>query len=274
MGKAIATRLKGQGVEVHAWNRTLARASELDVIACDTPAALASRADVIFLSLFDSASVREVLTMRNGLLSAEAAGKLVVDTTTNHFRDVIAFHSLLTERGGAYLEAPLIGSIIPAMSGSLTILASGEESSYRTALPYFEKLGSAMYFLGEPGLATRIKLVNNLLLGAFMAAIAEALSLSEKAGLDRATALDIFSNGAGNSALLGAKKEKLLNEDFEPHFKCSLMYKDLHYLQDLAATLKTPLFTASVAKELFAAAVSKGAGEEDFSAVYRTIRNF
>ncbi|MBW7956733.1 MAG: NAD(P)-dependent oxidoreductase [Deltaproteobacteria bacterium] len=273
MGKAIATRLKGQGVEVHAWNRTLTRARELDVIVSDTPAALASRADIIFVSLFDSASVREVLSMNNGLLSGELRGKLVVDMTTNHFKEVLAFHSILAERGGAYLEAPLIGSVIPAMSGSLTILASGGEDPYKAALPYLEKLGSAIYFLKEPGLATRIKLVNNLLLGTFMASIAEATALGEKAGLDRATALDIFSNGAGSSAILSAKKEKLLNEDFEAHFKCSLMYKDLHYLQDLAAALKSPVFTASIAKELFAAAVSKGAGEEDFSAVYRAVKN-
>lgn len=273
MGKAIATRLKSQGVEVHAWNRTLTRAGELDVIVSDTPASLASRVEIIFLCLFDSASVREVLTMRNGLLSGEIKGKVVVDMTTNHFREVLAFHTVLGERGAAYLEAPLIGSVVPAMSGSLTILASGGEPPYRAALPYLEKIGSAIYFLKEPGLATRIKLTNNLLLGAFMAAIAEATALSEKAGLDRATALDIFSKGAGSSGVLAAKKEKLLNEDFEAHFKCSLMYKDLHYLQDLAVSLKSPLFTAGTAKELFAAAVSKGAGEEDFSAVYRAVKN-
>lgn len=273
MGKAIAARLKGQGVELHAWNRTLTKARELDVLLSDTPASLISKADTIILCLYDSAAVREVLTMRHGALSADLKGKTIIDTTTNHWNEVLSFHSILSERGANYLEAPILGSIIPAMTGSLTMLVSGEEPPYKSALPIIEKLCGNVFFLKEPGLATRMKLLNNLLLGSFMASIAEALSLSEKAGLDRALSLDIFSKGAGNSAVLDAKREKVLKDDYGAHFNCSLLYKDLHNLQDMARALKSPLFTAGVVKELFALTLSRGWGEEDFSAIFKAVKN-
>lgn len=273
MGKALATRLRTEGVELYAWNRTLTKAREMDVIVSDTPASVAARADVIILNLFDSQAVRSVMSQKDGLLSGDVSGKTIIDTTTNHFADIDYFYGAFAEKGASYLEAPIAGSIVPAMTGSLTVIVSGDENAYRAALPYLEKIGKDIFYLPQRGLATRAKLVNNLLLGAFMASIAEALALAEKAGLDRATALEILSKGAGDSALLNAKKDKLQKEDFGAHFKTSVMVKDLKYLQELAAELKAPLFTAAVAKELFMMAISNNSGDEDFSAVYKSVKN-
>jgi 3-hydroxyisobutyrate dehydrogenase len=74
--------------------------------------------------------------------------------------------------------------------------------------------------------------------------------------------------------VLNAKREKLLHEDFSPHFSSSLIYKDLHYLQDLARTLKRPLFTGSTAKELFGMTLSKGMEALDFSGIYKIMKGF
>jgi 3-hydroxyisobutyrate dehydrogenase len=273
MGKALATRLRSEGVELYAWNRTFVKARELDAIVCDTPDAVLSKTDTVILNLFDSQSVRDVMGRKGGLLSGGLEGKTIIDTTTNHFTDVEYFHEAFAAKGAAYLEAPLAGSLVQAMTGSLTIIVSGTEAAYRSALPYLEKMGSEIFYLAGAGLATKAKLVNNMLLAVFMASIAEATVLAEKAGLDRATALEIFSKGAGASAVLSAKKDKLLKEDFSPHFKTSLMSKDLRYLQELAASLKAPVFTAGVAKELFTLAMSKNAGDEDFSSVYKALKN-
>ena len=274
MGKALATRLRAEGVELYAWNRTLTKARDLDAIISDTPAAVVSKADIIILNLSDSRAVRDVMGRKDGLLSSGGlGGKTIIDTTTNHPADIEYFYPAFAEKGAAYLEAPLAGSIIEAMTGSLTVIVSGPEAAYKAALPWLEKIGEDIFYLGSPGLATRAKLINNMLLGVFMASIAEAIVLAEKAGLDRTTALEIFSKGAGASAILSAKKEKLQKEDFSPHFKTSLMHKDLKSLQDLAASLNAPIFTASMAKELFTLALSKNSGEEDFSSVYKGLKN-
>jgi 3-hydroxyisobutyrate dehydrogenase len=119
-----------------------------------------------------------------------------------------------------------------------------------------------------PSLATKMKLINNLVLGALVTSLAEAVSFGEKSGLDKETVPDILSAGAGNSAVLNAKKGKLLKEDFSRQFSSALMYKELHYLQDLARSFRKPLFVGSIAKEIFGMALAKDMGDLDFSAVY------
>jgi 3-hydroxyisobutyrate dehydrogenase len=105
-----------------------------------------------------------------------------------------------------------------------------------------------------------------------MATCAEAVVLGEAAGVERAKVIEILLSGAGNSMVLNAKKENLSNADFPTHFSSALIYKDLHYLQDLCRTMKKPLFTGSVVKELFAMTRSRGIDHLDFSAVYQIFR--
>jgi 3-hydroxyisobutyrate dehydrogenase len=187
-----------------------------------------------------------------------ATAKIVIDTTTNHFEPVARFHALVKEAGGAYLEAPVMGSVMPASQGALSVLVSGEKAVFEEALPYLDQIGSQIFFLEQIGLATRMKLINNLVLGVFTAALAEALALGEVAGLDKVRVLEILAAGAGNSRILAAKQQKFLDEDFSPHFSAAMIYKDLHYLQDLARALGRPLFTGSVVKELYAMAFPTG----------------
>lgn len=119
-----------------------------------------------------------------------------------------------------------------------------------------------------------MKLVNNLILGTFMASIAEAVAFGEAIGLDKSKVIDILTVGAGNSGVLNAKKDKLVKEDFSPQFQSSLIYKDLHYLEDLAFDLKRPLFIGSVVKELYGMTFSQGEETLDFSALYKILKEY
>jgi 3-hydroxyisobutyrate dehydrogenase len=272
LGRAIAKRLLSEGVDLMVWNRTREKALDLGAAVAESPQDLAGACDTIILNLFDSNAVRSVVTGPKGLAQADLAGKLFIDTTTNHFDDAAAFHVLFHEHGARYIEAPVLGSVVPASQGILTVLVSGETDAFQRARPYIEKFGKTLFYLGEPGLATKMKLVNNLLLGAFMASIAEACVLGEAAGLSRQTVLDIFAAGAGNSMVLNAKKEKLNKLDFSVHFSSALIYKDLHYLQDLARSLGRPLFTGSVVKELFGMTFKDGKEKLDFSGIYEVLK--
>lgn len=272
LGRAMAERLLKEGVGLTVWNRTKKKAEGLGAETAESPAALSARADVLFLNLFDSAAVRSVMEGKGGLLEGDLRGKTIIDTTTNHFSDVLSFHETLRENGASYLESPVLGSVVPASRGALTVLVSGQREAFDRALPYLEKIGKQIYFLGAPALATKMKLINNLVLGAFMASIAEALAFGEKAGMDREQVLDILKAGAGNSAVLDAKRDKLLTEDFSTHFSAALLYKDLHYMQDLARQMRWPLFTGSAVKELFAMTFPRGLDSLDFSAVYRALK--
>jgi len=272
LGKAMARRLISEGIELVVWNRTREKASDLGVKIADNPASLISEVEILFMNLFDSAAVEAVIAGKEGILKGECKGKIIIDTTTNHFELVMLFHEILRKHEASYLESPVLGSVVPASQGTLTVLVSGEKIAFDRALPYIEKIGKNSFYLGEPTLATKMKLINNLTLGSFMATLAEAVVFGEKAGIEKAKVLDILAAGAGNSAVLNAKREKLTKEDFSTHFSSSLIYKDLHYLQDLARSLKRPLFTGSVAKELFGMTFSRNLDSLDFSGIYRILK--
>ena len=272
LGRAIAGRLLARGHELTVWNRTPAKAKGMAASLASSPAALAGEAAVVFVCLFDSQAVRQVLTGPEGLLAGEVAGTTIVDLTTNHFRDVHEFHDLCVAAGALYLEAPVLGSIIPAAQGALTVLVSGDRRGFEQVRPLLDDIGKQVFYLGQPGMATKMKLINNLALGSFMATLAEALALGEKAGIAKEDILEILSVGGGSSLVLSAKKNKLLTEDFAPHFSCALMYKDLLCLQDLADEQQMALFTGAVARELFGLACERGLGHDDFSAVYSLVK--
>lgn len=272
LGKAIAGRLLEQGHELTVWNRTPEKAAGMVVEVANDPADLVRGSEVVFLCLFDSQAVREVLTAENGLLSTDVASLTIVDLSTNHFRDVAEFHELCAQAGATYLEAPVLGSVVPASQGALTVLVSGDTAAYQQVRPLLDDIGQHIFHLETPTTATKMKLINNLALGSFMATIAEALSLGEDVGIDRAEVLDILGVGGGNSMVLNAKRAKLLAEDFSPHFTGALIYKDLHCLQDLAYEQKKTLFTGAVVKELYAKTYAEGLDRADFSAIYKLFK--
>lgn len=272
LGKAIAERFLECGHTLTVWNRTPSKAEGMNVERASAPSSVLTKADVVFLCLFDSNAVRSVLIGEDGLLSGDISGKIIVDITTNHFREVKVFHELCKKAGAMYLETPVLGSVVPALQGALTVLVSGEKAGYERIKPVLENIGKHIFYLGEPARAIKMKLINNLVLAGFMATIAEALSLGEDSGIAKKDVLDILSAGAGNSLVLNAKKVKLLEEDFSTHFSNALMYKDLHLIQDLAYEQKKSLFTGAVTKELYARTFEEGMDQEDFSAIYNLFK--
>lgn len=273
LGSVMAKRLISEGVELTIWNRTKKKAKAVGAPVAENPAKLVSDVDVLFLNLFDSNAVRDVLTQKKGILTANLKGKVIVDTTTNHFRDVIDFYKLVEDKGGKYVEAPVLGSVVPASLGKLTILVSGDSEAYELVRPLLIKLGEKIFYLKNRGLASKMKLINNLVLGAFMTTLSEAIIMGEASGIKKETVVEILGSGAGNSLVLNAKRDKILQDDFSTHFSVSLIYKDLHYLQDLARELKIPLFMGSISKELYSLAEVRGLGQDDFSSVYMAIKN-
>lgn len=272
LGKAIAGRLLDCGHTLSVWNRTPSKAEDMQVEVVASPHSIANKAEIIMLCLFDSNAVHSVLSEENGLLSGDISGKIVVDLSTNHFREVSAFYELCEKSGGIYLESPVLGSVVPASQGALTVLVSGNKTGYEKVKSVLEDIGKHVFYLDKPTIATKMKLINNLTLGSFMATIAEALSFGEEVGVAKEEVLEILSVGGGDSLVLNAKKNKLREEDFSTHFSNALIYKDLHCLQDLAYERKRSLFTGAVIKELYAKSFEEGIDQEDFSAIYKLFK--
>lgn len=273
LGTAITTRLSQLGETLVVYNRNIEKIRNLGYEIVSSPKDIFQKCDVIFLCLFDSEAVKQILTAENGLLCEELKGKTIIDLTTNHYEDVLEFHKLVNDFGGNYLENPVFGSVAPALKGELTVVSSGKAEVFEAVKPILEKIAKEIFHLPVPSSATKMKLINNLCLGSFMATLAECTALAESCEIPKAKALEILGVGGGQSLVLKAKTQKLIDEDFSAHFSNNAINKDLHLLQDLAYNLKLPLYSAAIPKELFSKMKMMGKGEEDFSSIYQLFKN-
>ena len=272
LGQAICTRLASQNIELTVYNRNKEKIKDLPYEKVNTPKELLANCEVIFLCLFDSPAVENILTGENGLLCEELKGKTIIDLTTNHYDDVLKFHEMVNNIGANYLENPVFGSVAPALKGELTVVSSGKIEVFEAVKPILEKIAKEIFHLSTPSSATKMKLINNLCLGSFMATLAECTALAENCDIPKAKALEILGVGGGQSLVLKAKTQKLIDEDFSPHFSNNAINKDLHLLQDLAYNLQQPLYSACLPKELFSKMKMMGKGEEDFSSIYQLFK--
>ncbi|WP_457638682.1 NAD(P)-dependent oxidoreductase [Persephonella sp.] len=275
MGIPMAARLKNAGFDIKVWNRTLSKAKESGLPYVEKLEELVKESDVVITMLFGSDSVEEVYKkiVDTGI---SLKGKVFIDMTTIHPDTAKKTAELMIKNGADFLEAPVLGSVIPATEGKLTIVISGDRETFEKYKNIFEVLGQKLYYMGDYGKASTIKLINNTVLGSFMAILSEATAFGKKAGLDTQTVLEVLSNGAGKSGVLDAKKEKLLKEDYSTHFSVALIHKDICYALDLAKEYSFPAFLTTETLNLLTSAKAYKLDEKDFSAlleVYKKMAN-
>jgi len=275
MGIVMAKNLAQAGFDVKVWNRTLSKAKESGLPYAETISELIRDRDVVITMLFGSTSVEEVYgkIISTGL---SLKGKIFIDMTTVHPDTAKKIAEMMIKHGADFLEAPVLGSITPAKEGKLTILVSGDRETYEKCMPIFQTLGENVFYMGDYGKASTMKLINNTVLGSFMAVLSEAVAFSKKTGLDTKTVLEILSKGAGKSGILEAKKEKLLKGDYSTHFSVALIHKDISYAVDLAQEYRFPAFITTQTLDLFSSARANGLEEKDFSAlleIYKKMAN-
>lgn len=272
LGKEIAKRIIQGGFSLQVWNRTPDKGKDLGVEIAKNLEDLANACDPIFVIVFDSSASKEVIFGEKGLIKGELSGKTIIDMTTNDPAYVREAEKRLKEIGAYYIDAPVLGSVIPARKGELTLLLGGVKEKAEAYKEIYQTFAKNIYYVGEAGKASELKLINNFILGTFMEAISEALSLGEKLGFSKDLLLEVLGNGAAKSMILEVKKQKLLEEDFSTHFSADLMYKDLYYLMKLLKEKGEISFTASTIKELYGLVKKKGLGSQDFSVIYKVLK--
>ncbi len=265
LGKAIAKRLIEQGVELIVWNRTKEKALDLGVPIAQSPKDLVDRVDKVFVIVFDSKASEEVIFGEEGLSKGDIKGKTIIDMTTNHYLYAGLAYEELKKLGAFYLDAPILGSVIPAQRGELTILVGGDKEKFEENRVLFEKFCKNIFYVGRAGDATKLKLINNIVLGGFMQVLCEAIGIGERCGFDRDLIIKVLESGAGRSYLLEVKKKKLLERDYSVHFSVDLIHKDLHYAEDLIKDVGAFTFSVQNVKNAYALAKYLGMGSEDFS---------
>jgi 3-hydroxyisobutyrate dehydrogenase-like beta-hydroxyacid dehydrogenase len=270
MGARMAKNLKKKGFEVTVWNRTLARAKELEadgLHVASTPAEVAARVDTFCTCVADVAALREVAMGANGLLSAAKPGQLFIDFSTVSVALVHELGAAFGAKGVDVIDAPVTGSKNGAEKGTLVIMTGGSDAAMARAQPVFEAVGEKVVHCGALGAGTQVKLAGNGLIAAMLQSFSEGLLLTTKAGVDPRRFIEVVQASGFRSPYFDFKGKALLERDFSTHFSIDLMHKDLSLLIDNAAVHKVPMPAAAAMKETYAVARAAGKGEQDIGAV-------
>eukprot|EP00440_Ansanella_granifera_P004971 gb/GFBE01005389.1/.p2 GENE.gb/GFBE01005389.1/~~gb/GFBE01005389.1/.p2 ORF type:complete len:291 (-),score=92.55 gb/GFBE01005389.1/:27-899(-) len=275
MGSAMAGRLVDAGFPVTVWNRSRDKCAPLEAKGAKVAATakeVIETCDVTFACTSDPASARAIVFGDNGVLAGIGPGKRFVDMSTVDEECVKEIAEAVTAKGGRFLEAPVSGSKGPALQGQLVILSAGEEALQKEVQKCFDVMGKRTFFLGEVGNGARMKLVINMVMGINMVALCEGLAVGQKAGLQGNDILEVIKEGAIASPMYGLKGPKMLDGDFAPNFPLKHQQKDVRLAVDLGDKVGQPLPLAAAANESFKAARAAGKGDEDFSAVFASVK--
>ena len=275
MGVPMANNLHKAGFDLKVWNRTLSKAKQSGLPYVEKLEDLLSDREIIITMLFGSDSVEEIYSaIINSKISLK--GKIFIDMTTIHPETAKKTAEKVIKSGADFLEAPVLGSVKPAQEGKLTIVVSGDKETFEKCRKIFETLGENIFYLGDYGKASTMKLINNTVLGSFMSVISEALIFGKKAGLDPENVVEILSKGAGKSGILEAKKENLLKSDYTTHFSVSLLHKDICYALDIAKSINYPAVMTTQTFNLLNSAKANNLADKDFSSIieiYKKLSN-
>ncbi len=267
LGKAIVDRMISQGINLYVYNRTIEKAKNYNHYK--DPNELFRNSEVIFLIIKDSNAVKEFLSK---IEPENIKNRIIVDMTTNSYQFILSIYNEIKELNGYYLEAPLVGSIPAAQTGSLVMLISGDYNIYKKIEDIIKTFTRKIYYFEEIGKPTKIKLLNNFALAGISQTISETVALSQNLGVEKELMIDILLNGAGRCYFLEIKKDKLLNEDFSPQFSVELLYKDLRYFFELINRSHLYSYILEPELKILERTINSGYGNLDISAIYLVLK--
>lgn len=272
MGKPMALNLRKHDVPVVVHNRSHAAERVLaDAGAgiATTPAAVAAACQVVVVMLPDAPDVEAVFEGPSGLLAGLQPGTVVVDSSTIAPSAAKRFAAQVAGHGGAYLDAPVSGGEIGAIDGTLTFMVGGDADALERVRALLAMMGKEdrIVHVGPSGAGQICKACNQLVIGGTMVAVAEALALAGKAGVDGAKVRQALLGGFAASRVLEVHGERMLAGNYKPGFKARLYKKDLRIVNEALAEFGVPAPASAVVQQLVHAQVAAGGGDDDYSGV-------
>jgi len=275
MGKPMAARLVRAGFPVVVHNRGPEAVEELTAEGAESassPREVAERSDVVVTMLPDSPDVEAVVLGEDGVIAGAREGMLLVDMSTIAPATARKVHAALAQRGVEAVDAPVSGGEPAAVDGQLSIMAGGSEAAVERAAPIFAELGKATTHIGAPGAGQVAKAANQVVVALTIQAVAEALTLASRAGVDPARVREALLGGFAQSKILEAHGERMLEGRFDPGFRIELHRKDLAIALQSAREEGVPLLATAQVAELFNALIAQGSGTLDHSALVTLYR--
>ena len=267
MGSHMVQRLFDAGYQVTVYDRTKEKAKVLGqrgARVAQTPKDLVANCQVVLVCVTNDQAQHDVMFGPDGALAGTHVGSVIIDLSTVSPNASRRLYQAAREKGVLMIDAAVSGSVPQVDQGNLVIFVGGERETYQQCKPILDVLGRNSFYMGASGMGTTMKLVVNTLLGLGMQALAEAIALGEKAGVEKGLLLDVLGQTAVLTPGQKSKLENVRREQYPTNFALSLMHKDLSLVLSQAYDLSVSMPATAAAQQMSTAAIAKGM-DADFS---------
>jgi 3-hydroxyisobutyrate dehydrogenase-like beta-hydroxyacid dehydrogenase len=274
MGSEMVSRLLSKGHAVIGYNRTRAKAQRLidrGMKWADSPRAVCAVADFTFSMVTNEKALAAVMEGPDGILTAVAPGKYLVDMSTVSPRYSRSVAAKAREKGADMIDAPVSGSVITLQEGKLSVMVGGRRETFERLKPILDDIGPKVTYVGDNGLALSMKIATNLSLAVQMMAFCEGVLLAEKSGIARDVAVDVLTNSAIASPMIKYRGPFVLRMPAEAWFDVNMMQKDMLLALEMGRALDVPLPTTAISNEFLTAARGMGFAKQDFAVVFEVL---
>ena len=266
MGRPMAHNVRKAGYALVVYDLQPQAVDELTAAgaqAASSPRAVAERCDVVLLCLPDSPDVQAAMQGPDGVLAGARTGQIIVDMSS--ISPVVArdLAAAVAATGAVLLDAPVSGGEMGARNGTLSIMVGGDAQALAQVMPVLQTLGSRILHMGESGAGQVTKACNQIVIAVTIEAVAEALVLAAKAGVDPAQVREALLGGHAFSKVLEHQGERFLRHDFSPGFRTRLQYKDLNIALEAGRAYGAPLPATALVHQLYGALMAQGQSEPD-----------
>jgi len=275
MGIGMSLNILKAGHEVTVHNRTRQKEEAVakeGATRAESPKEAASGAEIIVTIVSDTPDVEEVVLGANGVIHGAPQGAIVIDMSTISPAATRQMAEELSKKSIKMLDAPVSGGPEGAQNGTLAIMVGGDAADFKKALPILDIMGKTVTHVGPIGAGQITKAINQIIISGTYLSVAEGLTLGIKAGLDMKKVIAAISGGAASSWVLHNRGINVVNNTYPVGFRVKLHHKDLGIALDTGRDLNVTLPAAALVAQILNGLIARGYGDDDVSAIGRTIR--
>ena len=274
MGSSMCMHLIKAGHEAFVYNRTKSKTKDLiaaGAIWCDSPAAVAKSADIIFTIVGYPTDVEQTILGSEGVLANADAGKILVDMTTSEPALAELIYDAAVDKKVESLDAPVSGGDLGARNASLAIMVGGKQKVFDEVKELFDIMGKNVQLMGKAGTGQHTKMCNQILIAGTMIGVVESLLYAQKSGMDMNKGIDVIGSGAAGSWSINNLGRRIAEDDFNPGFFIKHFVKDMGIALDEAKRMKLSLPGLALANQFYISAMALGYEELGTQGLYKVL---
>ena len=273
MGAPMAGHLSKNNFQVSVFNRSHEKSiiwkSKYKGRICESLSDIATSSEIIILCVRNDKDVKDIINGKSGIIDSLKPGSIIIDHTTTSAKLAKKMNEVLLLKDCYFIDAPISGGQLGAESGTLSIMAGGNQKAYEASKSIFEAYSKFYKFMGPSGSGQLTKMVNQICIAGLIQALAEGINFSEKAGLNSADVMEVITKGAAQSWQMDNRWKTMLNDEYDFGFAVDLMTKDLDIVLDQAKTINADLEITGLINNFYKEIQNVGGGRWDTSSLLK-----